>query len=101
MKWLEDSLSTSKARWKIVVMHHPLYSSGKKHGSNGRLQMLLEPLFVRYGVAAVFAGHDHVYGRMALIKGVQYFVSGAAASASGAVCSSRATTSSTASCTSS
>lgn len=77
LKWLEDSLAASKARWKIVFMHHPLYSSGKKHGSNGTLQARLEPLFVRYGVAAVFAGHDHVYGRTALIKGVQYFVSGA------------------------
>lgn len=77
LKWLEDSLSASKARWKIVFMHHPLYSSGKKHGSNSRLQTLLEPLFVRYGVAAVFAGHDHVYGRTPLLKGVQYFVSGA------------------------
>lgn len=77
LKWLEDSLSASKARWKIVFMHHPLYSSGKKHGSNGTLQTLLEPLFVRHGVATVFAGHDHVYGRTPLIKGVQYFVSGA------------------------
>jgi hypothetical protein len=76
LRWLEGALSASKAHWKIVFMHHPLYSSGKKHGSNGRLQLLLEPLFVRYGVAAVFAGHDHVYGRTALREGVLYFVSG-------------------------
>lgn len=77
VKWLEGALAASRARWKIVLMHHPLYSSGKKHGSNDTLQKLLEPLFVRYGVAAVFAGHDHVYGRTPLVKGVQYFVSGA------------------------
>jgi predicted phosphodiesterase len=77
LRWFEDSLSISKARWKIVLMHHPLYSSGKKHGSNAVLQGKLEPLFTRYGVAVVFAGHDHIYGRTAPIKGVQYFVSGA------------------------
>lgn len=58
-------------------MHHPLYSSARKHGSNRRLQLLFEPLFVRYGVATVFAGHDHFYERTAVQKGVLYLVSGA------------------------
>lgn len=37
----------------------------------------LEPLFVRYGVAAAFSGHDHVYERIKPQQDVQYFVSGA------------------------
>jgi predicted phosphodiesterase len=77
VKWLDSELSASKARWKIVVMHHPLYSSARKHGSSRRLQLLLEPLFVRYRVAVVLAGHDHVYERIGLKKGVLYLVSGA------------------------
>jgi 3',5'-cyclic AMP phosphodiesterase CpdA len=77
LDWLEKALSASKALWKIAYFHHPLYSSGGKHGSNTKLRALLEPLFVRYGVAAVFSGHDHTYERTALQQGIQYFVSGA------------------------
>src|SRR5262245_59788205 len=32
-RWLESSLRVSKAKWKIAVFHHPIYSSGKTHGS--------------------------------------------------------------------
>lgn len=77
LAWLESALSASKARWKIAFYHHPIYSSGKKHGSNLRLRALLEPLFVRYGVAATFSGHDHVYERIKPQQGIQHFVSGA------------------------
>jgi predicted phosphodiesterase len=77
LDWLEAALSASKARWKIVFFHHPIYSSSKKHGSSTNLRALLEPLFVRYGVAAAFSGHDHVYERIKLQQGVQYFVAGA------------------------
>ena len=78
-RWLERALATSEARWKIVALHHPVYSSAKRHGSDPALRAALEPLFARYGVAVVFAGHDHVYERTTVIKGVQYFVSGAGA----------------------
>ena len=50
----------SNAWWKIAYMHHPMYSSGKKHGSERVLQRALEPLFVEHGVHAVFAkGFDN------------------------------------------
>lgn len=75
--WLEGALNKSTARWKIAYLHHPLYSSGKRHGSSKALRLHLEPLFVRYGVAAVFSGHDHFYERTLPQQGVQYFVSGA------------------------
>src|SRR5215813_13457213 len=32
--WSEQQLKDSKARCKLAVVHHTLYSSGKKHGSN-------------------------------------------------------------------
>ena len=75
--WLENSLRTSRAIWKVAAMHHPLYSSGKKHGSDLRLRKLLEPLFTRYHVQVVFAGHDHVYERTKPQQGIQYFITGA------------------------
>lgn len=77
MNWVDQALRSSTAKWKIVVLHHPIYSSGKKHGSSMRLRKQLEPLFVRYGVNAVFSGHDHIYERTKPQQGVQYFVTGA------------------------
>ncbi len=75
--WLEKSLRESRAMWKLAAMHHPIYSSGKKHGSDLKLRAMLEPLFTRYRVQVVFAGHDHVYERTKPQKGIEYFVTGA------------------------
>ncbi len=76
--WLESNLQLSKAKWKLALFHHPLYSSGKRHGSDDELKQVIEPIFVQHGVKVVFSGHDHFYERMNLQKGVQYFVTGAA-----------------------
>jgi 3',5'-cyclic AMP phosphodiesterase CpdA len=75
--WLEQKLKSSTAHWKIAVFHHPIYSSGKRHGSDEDLRRKLEPLFVRYGVNAVFSGHDHFYERTKPQHGIHYFVTGA------------------------
>jgi 3',5'-cyclic AMP phosphodiesterase CpdA len=75
--WLDSSLSASNARWKVAVFHHPIYSSGKRHGSALGLRKQLEPMFTRYGVRAVFSGHDHIYERTRPQQGIQYFVTGA------------------------
>jgi predicted phosphodiesterase len=76
--WLENSLRASRAKWKIAVFHHPIYSSGKAHGSAMGLRKILEPLFTRYGVNVVMSGHDHIYERTTPQQGIQYFVSGGA-----------------------
>lgn len=75
-EWLERQLQDSKADWKISYFHHPLYSSAKAHGSQVDLQLILEPLFVKYGMNVVFSGHDHVYERINPQKGIYYFVEG-------------------------
>lgn len=75
--WLESSLRASTAKWKIAVFHHPIYSSGRRHGSDTGLRKQLEPLFTRYGVNVAFSGHDHIYERTKPQQGVQYFVTGA------------------------
>ncbi len=77
LTWLENSLRVSRAKWKIAVLHHPIYSSGKKHGSAVGLRKQLEPLFTRYGVNVAFSGHDHIYERTMPQQGIQYFVTGA------------------------
>jgi Calcineurin-like phosphoesterase len=75
--WVERELKDSTDKWKIVYFHHPLYSSGGRHGSEVDLRLILEPLFLKYGVNAVFQGHDHIYERLKPQKGIYYFVEGA------------------------
>lgn len=77
--WLKESLETSDAEWKIAFFHHPLYSSGEKHGSELDLQQLIEPLFVANGVDVVFSGHEHFYERIKPQKGIHYITQGGGA----------------------
>jgi predicted phosphodiesterase len=77
--WLQKELAASGSDWKIVFFHHPLFSSGGTHGSDTNLREQLEPLFLKYGVDAVFSGHEHFYERIKPQKGIYYFVSGGAA----------------------
>jgi 3',5'-cyclic AMP phosphodiesterase CpdA len=77
LAWLETSLAQAREDWKICYFHHPLYSNAGRHGSSVDLRVLLEPIFVKYGVNVVFAGHDHVYERLKPQKGIVHFVSGA------------------------
>ena len=77
--WLKKELEDSKAKWKIAYMHHPLYSSGERHGSEVDMRALLEPLFVENGVDVVFAGHEHFYERLKPQKGISYITQGGSA----------------------
>jgi predicted MPP superfamily phosphohydrolase len=76
IKWVEDELKASTSQWKIAVFHHPLYSSGERHGSDIQLREALEPLFLKYNVSVVLNGHDHFYERLKPQKGINYFVVG-------------------------
>jgi predicted phosphodiesterase len=77
LTWLEKQLQNSDSDWKICYFHHPLYSSGSFHGSSVELRLLLEPLFTKYGVQIVFAGHEHIYERVKPQNGITYFTEGA------------------------
>jgi 3',5'-cyclic AMP phosphodiesterase CpdA len=78
LQWIEEQLKDSKSDWKICYFHHPLYSDGGRHGSEVDLRVVLEPLFIKYGVNVVYSGHDHIYERLKPQKGIYYFVSGSA-----------------------
>ncbi len=77
VKWLEEELAKDTAEWKIAFFHHPPYSSGGKHGSSSGVREVVEPIFLKYGVNAVFNGHEHFYERLKPQKGIYYFISGA------------------------
>jgi len=76
--WLARALAASDASWKIAYFHHPIFSSGRRHGPDEALRRVVEPLFVEYGVDVVFAGHEHFYERMRPQRGITYFIQGAA-----------------------
>ena len=78
LDWLIDQLAKDKNAWRIAFFHHPPFSSGGMHGSQKEVRAILHPLFVKYGVDAVFSGHDHVYERVKPQDGITYFVAGAA-----------------------
>ena len=77
LAWLDNALKSAQEEWKICYFHHPLYSDGGTHGSSVDVRVLFEPLFLKYGVNVVFAGHDHIYERLIPQKGIYYFVEGA------------------------
>jgi 3',5'-cyclic AMP phosphodiesterase CpdA len=79
LKWLENNLASSQAKWKVVFGHHPVYSSGL-HGSTPLLMSTLPPLFSRYGVNLYINGHDHNYERTIPMEGTTYLTCGGGAS---------------------
>jgi hypothetical protein len=79
LDWFERELKNTTTDWKMAYFHHPLYSSGSTHGSEVDLRALLEPLFVKYGIDVVFAGHEHFYERVKPQKGIYYFTCGGSA----------------------
>jgi tartrate-resistant acid phosphatase type 5 len=59
LQWLDRSLADSKAMWKLVFGHHPVYSSGLAHGNQPEIIEHILPLLQKHKVQAYFAGHDH------------------------------------------
>jgi acid phosphatase len=74
-QWLDRSLKQSKATWKVVYGHHPVFSSGL-HGSSSYLGKTLKPILERNNVDLYLSGHDHNYERFAPVNGVTYIVTG-------------------------
>lgn len=60
--WLDAQLKASKKRWRVVTMHHPVFSSGKDRDNKPSRDLLL-PILTRHSVDLVLQGHDHTYAR--------------------------------------
>jgi 3',5'-cyclic AMP phosphodiesterase CpdA len=60
--WLDGELTRSTARWKIVTMHHPIFSSGEGRDSKEWREAIL-PILTKHKVDLVLQGHDHTYAR--------------------------------------
>lgn len=72
--WLDADLAAARAnpniKWIFVWMHEPLYTNSGHPGSANELTYW-GPLFDKYNVDIVFAGHNHVYERYHSIKAGQ------------------------------
>lgn len=75
VSWLRTVLSRSRAPWKVVVGHHPIYSSGF-YGNDPHLGAKLTSLMERHGVQLYINGHEHNYERSKPIDGITYLVVG-------------------------
>jgi hypothetical protein len=60
--WIENDLAASAKPWKFLYLHEPGWSAGG-HSNNTSVQNYIHPLCTEYGVAMVFAGHNHYYAR--------------------------------------
>ncbi|MCL1872850.1 MAG: metallophosphoesterase [Clostridiales bacterium] len=71
LAWLGQDLAESKANWKIMVIHHPVYSATNNSQDAVRAEKfreILVPVFAEYGVALVLSGHQHLYARTAPLR---------------------------------
>jgi 3',5'-cyclic AMP phosphodiesterase CpdA len=58
-EWLEKSLAESPARWKVVMGHHPIWSSaGSKFHQARMMRRLILPALCRHA-DMYLAGHEH------------------------------------------
>jgi tartrate-resistant acid phosphatase type 5 len=73
LAWLDSALSKSRARWKVVYSHFPLYSATR--GDNTELIAKLLPV-MRGRVDVYIAGHDHNLQHLKAEGGINFFTSG-------------------------
>ena len=93
LRWLEQDLAKSKARWKIVLQHRDIfmYAFSKESGRPERATFFLDftrqlmPLYEKYKVDAVLSAHLHTYRRRMPLRnfapaedGITYILTGVA-----------------------
>ncbi|NDV46891.1 metallophosphoesterase family protein [Paludibacter sp. 221] len=63
-KWLKKALEQAEnAKWKVVVLHHPIYSI-KGKVNNLTVRLMFNSLIKKHKVDLVLQGHEHGYARM-------------------------------------
>ena len=86
-QWFEAQLADAQknSRFTFVQFHHTAYGSGPHSvpfghpnfsGQSGIAMRVIQPLLLRYGVDAVFSGHDEMFER-SLVSGTETLPDGA------------------------
>ena len=73
-KWLDDELSRSQARWKVVYGHHPVFSGGNYEDRPDLIAKLLPILKDRADV--YICGHDHNLQAIRPEGNVRFYIAG-------------------------
>lgn len=61
--WLDSELAESQATWKILAMHHPIYSNGS-HGDGDEDYREALVAIICDRIDLVLSGHDHNFGHL-------------------------------------
>ncbi|HTS76186.1 MAG TPA: metallophosphoesterase [Bryobacteraceae bacterium] len=75
-EWLARETSASKAIWKVVFLHHPLYTVRGQHAPAVELLKQIHATLAGNHVQIVLAGHNHFYARMKPVDGTMQIISG-------------------------
>lgn len=82
-EWLARELEKSRAPWKVVYAHHPIYTNGEHGSDHGKglgvlpaVRDYLLPLLEQHEVDIYLAGHDHDLQALKPAGGVRFFISG-------------------------
>jgi tartrate-resistant acid phosphatase type 5 len=75
--WMDSLLLLPDARWKIVIGHHPLYTSGKRADQEQDMKLRFKDLFDARQVDAYWCGHEHDLQHNKPEGYTHYYVSGA------------------------
>ena len=78
MKAAIEATKDQDIQWKVVSMHHSLYSTVNKDGRDNQtdrqgIRNTLVPVFNNLDIDVVLLGHDHVYCRTYMMDGVDTF----------------------------
>jgi acid phosphatase len=80
LRWLDTGLAASKADWKIVIGHHPIYTALAPEADYDHDQpdliARLDPVLRAHDVRIYINGHDHNL-QVARVEGVTYVTNGA------------------------
>ncbi|HIL70022.1 MAG TPA: hypothetical protein EYG38_09255, partial [Verrucomicrobia bacterium] len=85
-QWLDWDLEQTDKPWKVIIMHHPIQTSGNHRFTDSNFNQIADwvevrqallPLVSKHGVQLILNGHDHVYERFAPVQGVHTVTTGA------------------------
>lgn len=71
-KWFVDAVSKSKARWKIVTMHHPPYAAYHSGDADHYNNTEMRYNFKELGVHLILCGHIHSLQRIIVKDSLNY-----------------------------
>ncbi|MGC8644257.1 MAG: metallophosphoesterase [Isosphaeraceae bacterium] len=67
-EWLDRALTRTRATWKLVMFHHPVYPSHPWRDAPAMREFWV-PIFDKHHVDLVLQGHDHAYLRTYPMRG--------------------------------